>query len=179
MEKEIRHGLIVDILALDLATKTGWARGVSGSKPLSGSVKFGKDGLGPGQLGVWLRDHRREHGIPDLIVIEKWINPHAQKHFKPIEVGLRLNGAVHALAGVYGITVAEPSVQTIRAAVCGRSNAGNREDTKAMVIQNMILRGLLPTGCRDDDRADSLAAWVYGEAVYGRMAPKDFILTGE
>lgn len=167
----------MQILFLDLATKTGWARGRAGEKPVSGSIQLGKGGLGPGQLGLWLRDHVREHGRPDMIGVEKWLPLRAAVNDRAVEVALRLNGAVHSVAGVYGIPVAEPTVQTIRAAVCGKSSAGSREETKAMVVASVILRGLLPKGSLDDDRADALAGFVWMEAVYGRRAPAEFVLT--
>lgn len=179
----------LDILSLDLATRTGWARGRAGEIPLSGSIQLGEDGHGPGQLGQWLRAHRREHGLPDLIVVEKWLNPRMQKHYKPIEVGLRLNGCVHGIAGVYGVPVAELNVDTVRATVCGRKSADlgrapknkdeQRTATKEMVWVTMKLLKLLPEGAKKDyDRSDALCHWRYAEAVYGRAAPKDFVLTG-
>jgi Holliday junction resolvasome RuvABC endonuclease subunit len=101
----------------------------------------------------------------------------AQKSDRNIETSLRLDGAANAVAGVWGVPVATIAASTIRAAVCGRANAGDRAATKAMVVQTMIFLGLLPTGCTSDDRADSLAGWRYCEAVYGRMAPNEFVLT--
>lgn len=166
------------ILFLDLATSTGWAYGVAGQKPISGSFKVGRGGYGPGQLGVWLRDFRREHGIPDLIGIEKWLPLRAAVNDRAVEVALRLNGAAHCMAAIYGVPVAEPTVQAIRAAVCGRASAGSREETKAMVVATMKLLKLMPADAKDDDdRADALAGWSWCEAVYGRCAPAEFILT--
>lgn len=170
--------MALDILFLDLATKTGWARGRAGEKPMSGSIQLASGGLGPGKLGVWLRDHKREHGLPELIGVEKWLPIRASMNDRSVEVALRLNGSVHALAGIYGIPVVEPTVQTIRAAVCGQASAGSREETKAMVCHTMRLLKLLPEGGKDDDdRADAIAGWSYCEAIYGRHAPADFILT--
>lgn len=168
----------MQILFLDLATKTGWSRGAAGSIPNSGSVQLGKGGLGPGQLGLWLRDHVRMYGKPDLIGIEKWLSIRASMNDRSVEVALRLNGCVHGIAGVYGIKTVEVPANTIRAAVCGKASAGDRKATKAMVVSTARLLNLLPPGASDDDdRADSLIGWRYCEAVYGRMAPKDFVLT--
>lgn len=182
----------MEILFLDLATNTGWARGNAGSIPKSGSVKLGKDGLGPGQLGLWLRDHVRLCGKPDLIGVEKWMPVNAQRSDKNIEVSLRLNGAVHAIAGVYTIRVAEIYASTMRAAVCGRASAAGdvygvpksmlkaaqRAATKAMVVKTAKLLNLMPADAKDDDdRADALIGFRYCEAIYGRRAPAEFILT--
>lgn len=180
------------ILSLDLALKMGWAWGETGEIPTSGSVQFSGGALGAGELGIWLRDHRRERGLPDLIILEAFMNPAGQPNVGPIVSGLRFNGAVHAIAGVYGVKVAEVAASTIRKAVCGRAHAAGdvspltpkyrlreaqRKATKAMVIKTMILRGIIPTGCTDDNRADAACGWVYAEAVYGRRAPAEFILT--
>jgi hypothetical protein len=169
----------LDILFLDLATNTGWARGEAAKIPNSGSVRLGPGGLGPGRLGVWLRDHKRHYGKPDLIGLEKWLNIRASMNDRSVEVALRLNGACHAIAGVYGIKVVEIPASTIRAAVCGRAHAGDRKATKAMVVKTAKLLNLMPADATDDDdRADSLLGWRYCEAVYGRSAPAEFVLTG-
>lgn len=180
------------ILSLDLGLIMGWAWGETGARPESGSVRLSEGALGAGEQGVWLRDHRREHGLPDLIIIEKYMNPAGQRNVAPIISGLRFNGAVHAIAGVYGVKVAEVQASTIRKAVCGRASAAGdvsplipksrlreaqRKATKAMVVRTMILRGIIPAGCIDDNRADAACGWVYAEAVYGRRAPAQFILT--
>lgn len=181
----------VKILFLDLATNTGWAIGDSGTKPLSGAWVLGRGGLGPGMLARNLVALKREHGLPDLIGVEKWMAVNAQRSDRNIETSLRLDGAVHAVAGVWGVPVAELDASTIRAMVCGGKSGipnlrpgmsenaikdARRKATKQMVVDTMILLGLLPTGCKDDNRADAACGWRYCEAVYGRMAPKDFVL---
>lgn len=170
----------MDILSLDTARVTGFARGVSGQKPFYGSVMLRKsgepNGLAPGALGRWLRDHVREHGKPDLLVVEKWMSPKAQKSVSIIEDSLRLNGACHAIAGVYGIEIVEPYPSTVRAQVCGKANAGDRASTKLLVINSLIARGLVPRGFKDDDAADSLAGWVWAEANFARR-DSSFTLT--
>lgn len=171
---------MTDILFLDLARKTGWARGVAGEKPASGSIDLGEPGDGGlivGALGAWLVEHRRAHGVPDLVGIERWMLNPKMLQIKQIESSLRLNGAVHAImGGVYHVRIVELAAATIRKAVCGQANAGDRKATKAMVCRTMTLRGLLPAGSADDDRGDALAGWVYCESVYGRSAPREFML---
>lgn len=182
----------MDILALDLSGNTGWARGPAGKIPNSGSVRLGKDGYGPGQLGLWLRDHVRLYGKPDLIGIEKWMAVNAQRSDKNIETALRLDGAVHAMAGVYRVKTVELDVNTVRATVCGQKSGGmimtpgmsknarrdaQRQATKQMVVRTMRMLTLMPADAvYDDDRADALCLWRYCEAVYGRTAPADFVL---
>lgn len=170
----------MDILALDLARITGWARGKSGEKPRYGSVPLRKpgepNGLAPGALGRWLRDQVRENGKPDLIAIEKFLASRAQKSEDQVNDSRMLNGAVQAIAGVYGIEVTEPRVQTVRAEVCGTSRAGGRAEGKQMVIDTLVLRGLLPRGFQDDNAADALAIWVWAESNFARR-DSSFALT--
>ena len=177
------------ILALDLGRRFGWCRGEAGTIPESGSDTLRSpddpNGLALGALARWIRDSVREHGKPDLMIAEHWLPPAGQKHSAIIEDSLRMNGACHAIAGVYGITVLEPYAQTVRFVVCGRANvpgesvrAGKKlSNTKLMVIDNVILRGMLPKGNLDHDRADAIALWIWAESVHARMAPKTFALT--
>ena len=62
-----------DILALDLATRTGWARGVVNGEPEFGSVTFGKDGASNAARFAhalrWAVDIFKDDP-PDILVIE-------------------------------------------------------------------------------------------------------------
>jgi hypothetical protein len=182
----------VDILSLDLARNMGWALGPAGKTPDSGSKELGSKGsnvgLWCGELSRWLRDLKRERGAPGLVIIERWIAPNRfmVRSDKSIEVALRLNGAVHAImGGIYNVMIVEPTADTIRAAVCGRKSAGigntadeRRAETKAMVCKTMKMLKLIPADAPDDDdRADAVCGWRWGEANYGRRAPAEFTLT--
>ncbi len=177
------------LLALDLGRSLGWCLGDSGVIPASGSLLLRKrddaNALAVGALGRWLRDCVRQKGKPDMIIVEHWMSPKAQKAVAIIEDSLRLNGAVHAIAGVYGIPVAEPYPATVRSQVCGKPYAEGESartgrkmsNTKWLVIDAMVFRGYLPKGCEDDDRADASALWCWGEANYAKVAPERFVLT--
>ena len=172
----------MDILSLDLARRVGWARGTAGKTPDSGSFELGAPGgnvgLLAGELARRLVQMRRDRGVPDLVIVERWIPLRASVNDRSVEVALRLNGACHAiLGGIYNVLIVEPAAATIRAAVCGKANAGTRAETKAMVVHSVVLRGLLPKNSVDDDRADALAGWVWAESVYGKTAPKNFALS--
>lgn len=177
------------LLFLDTARKCGFAYGDAGTVPASGSIALREPGaqnaLALGALGRWLRDHVRTHGKPDLIGVEHWMAPGAQPSGKAVEDALRLNGAVHAIAGVYGIPVTEPYPSTIRSQVCGKvsvpgqSKRGGKtlSNTKWLVIDTVALRGLLPKDSTDDNRADAVAGWVFLEANFSRVPPARFVLT--
>jgi Holliday junction resolvasome RuvABC endonuclease subunit len=93
-----------------------------------------------------------------------------------MEDSLRLNGAAHAIAGVYGIEVVEPYPATVRSQVCGKPHAGDRKSTKKLVIDTLILRGLVPKTFRDDDAADAIAGLVWAESNFARR-DSSFALT--
>lgn len=112
--------------------------------------------------------------------------PGAQKSGKAVEDALRLNGAIHAVAGVYGINITEPYPASIRKEVCGRAfvpgegviNGKKMSNTKILVIQTVILRGMAPKDCVDGDRCDAIAGWIWLESHFSRMAPANFVLQG-
>lgn len=176
----------MNLMFLDLGRLTGYCYGPAGSVPTSGSIVLRKtsedSGLGLGKLGRWLRDHVRANGAPDLIGIEHWLPPDAAVNNKALVDGLRLNGAVHSIAGVYGISITEPYPATIRSQVCGAAygqrQVSGKRDTKAMVIRTVTILGMVPPGTTDEDRCDAVAGWIFLQANFARMAPKNLILTG-
>lgn len=174
---------------LDLGRLTGYCYGDAGTVPTSGSVVLRKTSedpaLGLGRLARWLRDHVKVNGKPDLLGIEHYMptrgaDGHTNIH--SVEYALRLNGAVHAVTGVYGIEVTEPYPATIRSQVCGApygpKGPDGKRDTKGMVVRTVTLLGLVPHGTVDEDRCDAVAGWVYLQANFARMAPKNLVLTG-
>jgi hypothetical protein len=172
----------VNILSLDLGRKCGFAYGDIGTIPTSGSIVLRAAGadnaIALGALGRWLDGHirLRPGNKPDIIVCEHWLAPRAQQSGAAVEDALRLNGVVHGIASAYGIEVSEPYASTVRSQVCGRVSVpgvglrGVRKvsNTKIMIIDTMIMRGYLPQGCDDDDRADACALWCWAAANLGR-----------
>ena len=164
------------IASFDLARLTGGALGESSARPFSWTWELGEPGS---DIGLWcgalareLEEFRKAYGIPDLAVIEHWLPPRPGMVDKNVEPSLRLNGAAHAIiGGVWGCRIVEPFPATVRAAVCGRANAGERKETKKMVLATVKLLGLLPANCFDDNRADALAGWHWASSVYGRGVP--------
>lgn len=163
----------VFILSIDLGRRTGFASGRAGNTPpASWSHELGpagEVGLQCAELARHLEATVEAHGRPDVVCIEKWLNPFAQKSAQAVESSLRLNGAVHAImGGRYHCNIVEPADSTIRAAVCGMGRAGKRDQSKAMVIQTMKLLKMLPADSFDDNRADAVAGWVWTSTVYAR-----------
>lgn len=171
------------IMALDAARRTGWCIGEAGKIPVSGSVVLRKagdpNGLALGALARWMVAVKKEHGKPDLLVCEHWLPPRASPDAHSVEDALRLNGVVNAIAGVWGVDVAEPYPSTVRAQVCGKAHDKDLPGgSKMMVLQNIIRRKLVPIDCADLDRADACALWVWAESNFARMNGQ-FILTGK
>lgn len=169
------------IMSIDAGRRMGWCIGRSGSVPASGSVVLraagDPNGLAIGALARWMVAAKKEYGKPDLIVCEHWLPPRASKDLHSVEDALRMNGAVNAIAGAWGVDVTEPYPATIRSQVCGQVHDKQGEGTKMMVIRNMIMRKMVPIDCMDEDRCDSVAAWVWAEANFARTAPANFVLT--
>lgn len=161
------------ILSIDLGRRTGFAIGKGGNTPpASWSHELGPTGevgLQCAELARHLEATVEAHGRPDVVCIEKWLAPFAQKSQLAVESSLRLNGAVHAImGGRYHCNIVEPADSTIRAAVCGQGRTGKRDDTKVMVLQTLKLLKMIPTDSFDDNRADAVAGWVWTSAVYAR-----------
>src|SRR5262245_34528278 len=78
-----QHRKMTDVLALDIATTCGWARGRVGDEvPTCGSVRFGK----PGASQLAICGHALEWAIatlkdprPDVVAIEGLLPPAALK----------------------------------------------------------------------------------------------------
>jgi len=170
------------ILFLDLGRVTGWCDGHVNETPSSRVVILRKPSddpaLGIGKLARELRDYVRTNGKPDILGVEKWMPLPASKNDAATEDALRLNGAVHAVCGVYGIPVVEPAASEIRKAVCGHAfGPGPKGDrgTKQMVLDTVLALKLLPREAIEQgdsvfDRADAVAGWQYVSAtMFGRM----------
>lgn len=178
------------ILGLDLAVNTGWALGEPGSKPRFDvkrlKTKHDDVEVAAENLGRFIRDVCfMASERPDLIVYEAPISPFAQhnderqRSIESIVMPPELVGAVRGVAACYGIRCEGVHASTIRKHFIGRANMGEREATKRAVIQRCHLLGYMPSTCKDDNIADSLATWDYGCAVYGRSRPKELVLFGE
>jgi hypothetical protein len=173
----------VRIFALDPGVRAGFAEGESGTIPLSGAVRLKKQSepieKAAEQLGCFLRDRwSGPMGMPDLLCIEHWMQPGAQKNAAAAISSLLLAGAARAMAGVYGIRVEEPWAQTVRKHFCGKARLDDRGETNRMVLNRAIALGYVPRDCTDWDRANACALFDYAAATYGRVAPKSLVMFG-
>lgn len=174
------------ILALDLATRTGFASGAPGAVPRSGFLKL-KDAedaqsRAARNLGCFLRDELSVTR-PDLVVYEAAMPAGAMLNAGNASVtadmAWMLVGAVEAVCGCYGVRTIAANVQTVRKHFTGKARYDSREAAKLAVVKRCHVLGLMRRSQRDDNQADALAVWDWAVAVHARRGPADFNLISE
>ena len=163
---------MTDVLALDIATTTGWARGAIGTAaPLCGSVRFARAGASHsaivGNALQWAIDLTKSPPLPDVVAIEALVPPQAIRGKTNVDHDLlaMLHGVIMGalfLRGVY--RVHRYPVQTIRShfidlAACGRGQG------KVMVQDKCRALGWVTDYEINHDAADALACWSYQVAL--------------
>jgi hypothetical protein len=157
---------VTDILALDIATTTGWARGKLGEQPISGSITFRKNN--PAQpFGDALEHFRgllQAKPRPDLVMIERMLPPSAFQGatgFKTFLLLAGLRGVVFSVVDRLGVELGEANVGDVRQHFISDRMAG-RERAKRETVQRCRALGWQPA---DDNAADALAVWSYACAL--------------
>jgi hypothetical protein len=151
------------VLALDLATVTGWAYGVPGSNPTCGHIRFGKPNSSRATIyrtyRQWLDDTwgQREE-IPDIIVYESPAIPSFMGGRTNIETTRLLFGlAEHLEEWCVGKTdLREATVSQVRCHFLG-------QNLKAKIAKPMTLERCRDYGwtCETTDESDAAALWDY------------------
>lgn len=146
------------ILALDLATNTGYALGAPGARPSSGVHRIGRP---HDTLGAFADDFERWLGT----VIER-LRPSVIYYEAPImaagvttpETAIKLQGLayhVNLLAYRARVRCRPAHMQTVRVHFCGKGRA-ERKTIKGLIEDACRRRGWKPG---DDNEADALALW--------------------
>ena len=153
------------ILALDLATITGWARGPAGGKPEYGSI--GKRGRSHeailGEFQRWLIGETAGERKPDVIAYELPImRPTDRANVITILWGLA--GIVQATA--YQRSIHKPNLVPVdlndmRKFLLGRAK-WKREEGKAAAMRKCRNMGFKP---EDDNAAEAIGHWLYVSAL--------------
>lgn len=144
----------VNVLALDLATKCGWAYATRDGKQRSGTERFapGKSG---GQRWVhmrqWLSETAREMGGVQVVYFED-----VKRHVSNLSARAYFGylAIVEAWCATNNVPMVGVGVGTIKKAFTGKGNA-----TKEDMIAEAERRGIRVT---DDNEADALAILAYG-----------------
>lgn len=170
------------LAAYDTATVTGWCVGQPGSIPRSGSVRLKNPDddrdVAAFNMLAFLRDTWTLE-TPDLVCVEAFLNPAAQKSADAIILQIMVYGVIVAMCRAYGIRYEAPHRMTIVKHFCGELRSRDRDSIKAAVIQRGITLGYLPKGCRDNNRGDAAALWDFGCAHFCRTPPKTLVMFGE
>lgn len=156
---------MTDVLALDIATKLGWARGPIGPDgPQCGSVRFGKPGASQlaicGHAMEWAIDTLKPP-LPDIVAIEALLPPHVTRGRSNENHDLlaHLHGIILGVCFMRGVfRVHKYSVNTIRAHFIDLKSCAKGE-AKLMVQRTCKSLGWLEAA--DDDAADACAVWDY------------------
>lgn len=156
---------MTDILALDVATTTGWARGEIGAVPVCGSITF----KGRGESfsdDVFMAALEWTHDLiadkpPDILILEKMLPPDAMKTRTSRAVRDRLaglHGVIRAVARRQGVgEISEASVGDVRAHFLGERSL-RRPDAKRVVMARCAALGW--AACNDNE-GDALALWSF------------------
>jgi hypothetical protein len=152
-------------LALDLATRSGWAFGSPGCRPACGSIDLPRGG-GTAALGAVnaaladaLGDLLKMHK-PTRLIFEAPAMHMAGRSPHTARLLIYLAGVTELVAYRWSLPCFEAQVQTVRAKLAIKRREG--EQWKPAVIRWCQAQGWQP---RDDNQADALALLAYSHLV--------------
>ena len=149
------------IMALDLASVSGWAVGIPGGTPISGAIRFASVGASHEAVFAgalkWMSEKCATHQ-PAVVVWEAPLATSFRRGQSNINTTTLLYGlpavigAVAYLRGIYDIRKA--STRDVRMHFIGQNPKGHIG--KKLVLRQCRAMGWNPT---DDNEADALATW--------------------
>jgi len=161
------------ILAVDAATKSGFALGRVGETPRAWSqrLKGGDDEPERAfkKMGIALRDLFALEK-PDLVVIEQHML-FAGNGQSTAKTGYLLQGlvaSVFAICGPYSVKARLAAPQTVRRHFVGRARP---DDPKREVLDRCKALGWVAPDFKDMDATDAAAVWSYGWKTYAPDVP--------
>lgn len=157
------------ILALDVATTCGWARGEVGSIPDSGSVRFGGNQDSGDKIfraGLdWIEGMLTSLEVPDLLIVEAMLPPDAMKGQTTRWVRDRLaglHGIMRGVASKRGVgEIAQASVGAVRHHFIGHPQLPRQQAKRETMAQCKRLGWPV----EDDNAADACALFSYACAI--------------
>ena len=153
------------LLALDVATRTGWAFWRPGEKIESGVLRLPPASRGLGRslckYDAWLSS-RLYHFTPDLVVFQAPILP-KNSQIQTLRTLYSLAGLTELLCDRHNIECREAKNSEVLKHFTG-SAGGKREARKERVIAACEVRGWKP---EDDNEADALAILDYSAQARG------------
>lgn len=156
---------MTDVLALDIASTTGWARGVVGQMtPACGSIRFALAGASKlatcGRALEWAIATLKPP-LPDVVAIEGLLPPAVTRGRSNVHHDLlaMLHGVIMGVCFLRGVyKVRHHAVQSVRAHFLDGIPYGKGEGKLYTVRKCKSLGWLMDT---DEDAADALALWSY------------------
>lgn len=165
------------VYALDLGTRSGFAKGRPGDAPISGALILKRRdearAVALGNLLAYLNDEWSQDA-PALVCTEAPMTLEAFRQLHSSEANVRMHHGLHAvveaLCARFGCRLIEAHNATVRKHFLGIGRLGNREDTKAAVVRRCHMLGLMPRDKNDDDRADAIALFDWACATFGNRS---------
>lgn len=159
------------VLALDLATTTGWCEGELGQRPTYGSVRLKGNTFGArfAALADFLALRMESPAPPTQIVFESPVpNTSDKGGINQGRLGIGFASIVEYACYRFAIACFESSVSRSRKNVTGRGGGfGSRDGAKRHVTQWCRANGFDP---HDDNAADAIVLWKHAELVGGGAA---------
>lgn len=155
------------ILALDLATQTGWAAGAPNTLPRYGSFRIEAGGKQSAATFARTIDRLiREHHV-ELVFFEQPVMGSGDKKFANFKSKRLLFGLTHtteAVAQMAGCRVFEVPIATWRKHFLGNARY-EREDAKRAAMTRARQLGYRP---ETEDEAEALGIWDYAASLKSR-----------
>jgi hypothetical protein len=153
-----------NVLALDVATRTGWAYGAPGTVPRSGSLRFAREGASMAAVFVgcrrWLLDFLAVNPETKLVVFEAPAVPSimaGHTSINAIRTLIGLTAIIEECLYGRGLDVREARVSEVRSHFLG-SNRFKRDAAKRATVD---LCRSLGWSVVDENAADACALWSY------------------
>lgn len=152
------------VMALDVASVTGFAVGRIGEVPVSGALRFAERGAPPARVWfkamMWMNDQLKVHR-PDVVYMEGAINSASLGGKSNPATFVLLNGLQAVLATVVEsrlpVSAKTIAVSTVRKRFLGRGNLRS-EDAKPMAKARCIELGWVDHDATFD-QCDALGVW--------------------
>lgn len=167
------------ILALDIATMTGWARGEAGEKPTYGTVRLKKPDepvrVAGYNMMCFLADAFRA-GRPDFVCWEEALQPvfHVRRAAETGEIAQNnasmtlpviLDGVIYACCRRANVECAPVNRMKVLKHFTGKAKWGGRAEAKKAVVGRCHALGLMQAHEKNDDMADALAIFDWASAT--------------
>jgi hypothetical protein len=162
------------ILALDLATNTGFAYGAANSeRPAIGSIRLGAVGAGHGEKGFkllrWLQDFLAVQ-VPSAVYLEAPLPPSHMGGRTNAQTLRQMSGLpflVEAVCFAWNVPVFEATPHEVRKHFLGTTRL-ERQEAKRQTIARCRMFGW---EVANDDAADAAALWHYAAALTTSRLP--------